>query len=44
VPVLGFGIATQLVSTQVAVLGFAAVLLLVVAAVSVRLLRRPVGG
>jgi predicted MFS family arabinose efflux permease len=44
VPVLGLGIATQLVSTQVAVLGFAAVLLLVVAAVSVRLLRRPVGG
>lgn len=44
VPVLGLGIATQLVNTQVAVLGFAAVLLLVVAAVSVRLLRRPVGG
>lgn len=43
VPVLGLGIATQLLSTQVAVLGFAAVLLLVVGAVSVKLLRRPAG-
>ena len=43
-PVLGLGIATQLLSTQVAVLGFAAVLLLVVAAVSIRLLRRPASG
>jgi predicted MFS family arabinose efflux permease len=43
VTVLGLGIAT-LLSTQVAVLGFAAVLLLVVGAVSVRLLRRPAGG
>jgi len=42
VPVLGLGIATQLVSTQVAVLGLAAVLSVVVAAVSVKLLRRPV--
>jgi hypothetical protein len=38
VPVLG--LATQLLSTQVAVPGFAAALLLMVAAVSVRLLRR----
>ena len=44
VPVLGLGIATQLLSTQVAVLGFAAVLLVVVAAVSIRLVRRPASG
>jgi len=37
VPVLGLGLATQLVSTQAAVLGFAAVLLIVVALVSRRL-------
>ncbi len=42
VPVLGLGLATQLVSDQVAVLGFAAVLAVVVAAVSVRLLGRRV--
>jgi hypothetical protein len=41
VPVLGLGIATQLVSSQAAVLGFAAVLV-VAAAVSVKLLRRRV--
>jgi hypothetical protein len=44
VPVLGLGLTTQLLSTQVAVLGFGAALLLVVAAVSVRLLRRPATG
>jgi MFS family permease len=38
-PVIGLGIATQLLSTQTAVLGFGAVLLAVVAAVSARLLR-----
>jgi MFS family permease len=38
VPVLGLGIATQLLSTQTAVLGFAVALLAVVAAVSRRLL------
>jgi MFS family permease len=38
VPVLGLGVATQLLSTRVAVLGFAAALILVVAAVSRRLL------
>jgi len=37
VPVLGLGIATQLLSTRVAVLGFSAVLLAVVAAVGRRL-------
>ncbi len=40
VPVVGLGLATQLLSTPAAVLGFAAVLLAVVAAVSVRLLGR----
>ena len=44
VPVLGLGIATQLLSTQVAVLGFAVVLLVVVAAVSIRLVRQPASG
>ncbi|MGO8885083.1 MAG: MFS transporter [Streptosporangiaceae bacterium] len=38
VPVLGLGIATQLLSTQVAVLGFAVALLLIVGLVSRRLL------
>ncbi len=42
VPVLGLGIATELVSSQVAVLGFAAVLSVVAAAVNVKLLRRRV--
>jgi len=37
VPVLGLGIATQLLSTRIAVLGFSAVLLAVVAAVGRRL-------
>jgi MFS family permease len=37
-PVVGLGVATQLLSTQAAVLGFGAALLAVVAAVSVRLL------
>ena len=40
-PVIGLGVATQLLSTRAAVLGFGVVLLAVVAAVSVRLLRRP---
>jgi hypothetical protein len=34
VPVVGLGIATQLVTTRAAILGFAAVLIAVVAAVS----------
>jgi MFS family permease len=39
VPVLGLGVATELLSTRTAVLGFAVALILVVAAVSRRLLR-----
>jgi hypothetical protein len=44
VPVPGLGLASQLLSSQVTVLGFAAVLSAVVAAVSVKLLRRPTPG
>ncbi len=41
VPVVALGVATQLLSTQLAVLGFAAVLLAVVGLVSSRLLSQP---
>ena len=40
VPVLGLGIATQFTSAKFALLGFAAALLLVLAATSTRLFRR----
>ncbi|MEZ0094395.1 MFS transporter [Streptacidiphilus sp. EB129] len=40
VPVLGVGIATQFISAKVALLGFAAAILLMVAAISSRLFRR----